>query len=139
MASDDDSSDEIDSMRLSRVQSFKRWFSDNFTNKQHEESIEKRKQSEANGQKFKYMNDVIMMMMKKKYELTTKEQIQRVFDQFDTNGDGKLCKEEMTFVIETLLGMKLQKEEFRVFYDKLDANKDGTICCDEFCAWLSKV
>ena len=59
------------------------------------------------------------------------EELKRVFDRFDANGDGKICITELDNVLRTL-GSAVPPQELRRVMNDLDTDHDGFINLSEF-------
>lgn len=61
-------------------------------------------------------------------------ELQTQFDEFDSNGDGRLDAREFVELIDSL-GATSNAELIRVAFSALDLNGDGYIDFDEFSVW----
>ncbi|KAK3412154.1 calmodulin-like protein 30 [Eucalyptus grandis] len=61
----------------------------------------------------------------------TTEEIRRVFDKYDANGDGKITKEEYKLAIGAL-GQGISDHEATEAFSVMDADKDGFVDFKEF-------
>lgn len=62
---------------------------------------------------------------------STASDLERVFNKFDSNGDGKISSEELAAVLESL-GQPPSEEELRRMMREADTDGDGFISFDEF-------
>lgn len=65
------------------------------------------------------------------------KELESAFQQFDTDGDGRITLEEMKEAVRSLLGEKLKKGELEETMKELDINADGDIDFEEFVMMLS--
>lgn len=144
-----------DSETMTKTQRFTRWLTNNFTNNKHDDAMALRKRNKRGDQEHTYINHVILQMLRRVKDIKTEEQILQVkiflpcptlsfvcgvcqvFQGFDTNGDGVICKKEMRMVVESLLHMQLKDVEFRKFYAKVDTDNNGTVDYKEFVQWIT--
>ncbi|KAL3818618.1 hypothetical protein ACJIZ3_004523 [Penstemon smallii] len=68
--------------------------------------------------------------------LQNTDEIQKVFDRFDANGDGKISAEELGGVIKAL-GSETSPEEVARMMEEIDTDKDGHINVHEFAAFCN--
>ena len=61
-----------------------------------------------------------------------KKELTLAFNKLDTNGDGKLSKEELYSGYQNVMGQKISEEEINKIFDSLDADKSGSIDYSEF-------
>lgn len=64
------------------------------------------------------------------------EKILESFRQCDTNGDGCIDKQELTFFLRALDPSRWTDEQIQVIMNDVDPNHDGSISFDEFAAWV---
>ncbi|KAJ1387857.1 EF-Hand 1, calcium-binding site [Sesbania bispinosa] len=58
-------------------------------------------------------------------------ELKRVFQMFDRNGDGRITKKELTDSLENL-GIFIPDKELTQMIEKIDVNGDGCVDMDEF-------
>ncbi|GAB2288909.1 hypothetical protein Dimus_023214 [Dionaea muscipula] len=63
--------------------------------------------------------------------LATMAEIEKVFNKFDANGDGKISFQELGSLL-TALGAGTSKEEVIAMMKEMDANGDGSVDLKEF-------
>nr|XP_023880949.1 probable calcium-binding protein CML27 [Quercus suber]POE74985.1 putative calcium-binding protein cml27 [Quercus suber] len=63
------------------------------------------------------------------------EEVEKVFNRFDTNGDGKISVTELGAVFSSLGSSFSDEEELRRIMDELDSDHDGFISLTEFAAF----
>ena len=61
-----------------------------------------------------------------------KEHLSKIFKEIDTDGDGKLSKEEITSGYEKFFGKKISPEDVDKILECVDLNKNGYIDYSEF-------
>ncbi|XP_073016699.1 calcium-binding allergen Ole e 8-like [Primulina eburnea] len=66
--------------------------------------------------------------------LQNMDEVRKVFQRFDSNGDGKISKEELSGVLEAL-GSSTSAEEVAKMMAEIDTDKDGHINLEEFAAF----
>ncbi|XP_059632909.1 calmodulin-like protein 3 [Cornus florida] len=66
------------------------------------------------------------------------DQLQRVFQMFDHNGDGRITKEELNDSLEKM-GIFIADTELIQMIEKIDVNGDGCVDIDEFGALYQTV
>ncbi|KAL2332214.1 hypothetical protein Fmac_019795 [Flemingia macrophylla] len=59
------------------------------------------------------------------------QELKRVFQMFDRNGDGRITKQELSESLENL-GILIPEKELSVMIKKIDVNGDGCVDIDEF-------
>lgn len=59
------------------------------------------------------------------------QELKRVFQMFDKNGDGRITKKELSESLEKL-GIVMAEKEVRQMIEKIDANGDGCVDMEEF-------
>lgn len=69
-----------------------------------------------------------------KTPLTQEEEVEQVFNKFDTNGDGKISLTELSAVLN-VLGSATAMEEVASIMSELDVDGDGFIDLNEFKAF----
>lgn len=60
-----------------------------------------------------------------------RNELKRVFEMFDRNGDGRISKEELSDSLENL-GIFIQEKELFNMIEKIDVNGDGCVDIEEF-------
>ncbi|KAK4410818.1 Calcium-binding allergen Ole e 8 [Sesamum angolense] len=68
--------------------------------------------------------------------LQNMEEVKRVFDRFDANGDGKISSDELGGVIKAL-GSETSADEVARMMEEIDTDKDGFISLEEFAVFCS--
>ncbi|KAL0403785.1 UNVERIFIED_CONTAM: Calmodulin-like protein 3 [Sesamum radiatum] len=58
-------------------------------------------------------------------------ELKRVFQMFDRNGDGRITKQELSDSLQNM-GISIPDEELTQMIDKVDVNGDGCVDIDEF-------
>ena len=66
--------------------------------------------------------------------LLDSDEVKKVFNQFDTNGDGKISVTELGNVLKAL-GMEVKPIDLQRVMDELDSDHDGVISLEEFAAF----
>lgn len=64
-------------------------------------------------------------------------EVKKVFDRFDTNGDGKISATELKNVMKAL-GSETSPEEVKQMMEEMDIDKDSYISLEEFAEFCSK-
>jgi len=64
-------------------------------------------------------------------------EVKKVFDRFDKNGDGKISGEELAGVMSAL-GSEPSQEEVTRMMKEMDSDKDGFVSLDDFAEFCSK-
>ncbi|KAM7486935.1 hypothetical protein LguiA_002944 [Lonicera macranthoides] len=59
------------------------------------------------------------------------DELRRVFQMFDQNGDGRITKKELTDSLSNM-GIFIPDEELNQMIEKIDVNNDGCVDIDEF-------
>ncbi|XP_020578035.1 probable calcium-binding protein CML18 [Phalaenopsis equestris] len=59
------------------------------------------------------------------------DEVEKVFNRFDTDGDGKITASELGNVVRAL-GSNVSDEELRSMIEEMDANQDGFVDLGEF-------
>ncbi|XP_046908040.1 calcium-binding protein 2 [Hypomesus transpacificus] len=76
-------------------------------------------------------------MMSETADMLGLKELKSAFQQFDTDGDGKITQDEMKEAVKSLLGEKLKKGELEEILKEMDINGDGDVDFDEFVMMLS--
>ncbi|XP_067117532.1 calcium-binding protein 2 [Osmerus mordax] len=76
-------------------------------------------------------------MMSETVDMLGLKELKSAFQQFDTDGDGKITQDEMKEAVKSLLGEKLKKGELEEILKEMDINGDGDVDFDEFVMMLS--
>ncbi|KAL8133668.1 calmodulin-like protein 3 [Apium graveolens] len=59
------------------------------------------------------------------------DELRKVFEMFDHNGDGRITKQELNQSLENM-GIFIPDQELSQMIEKIDVNKDGCVDIDEF-------
>ncbi|KAK1386811.1 calmodulin-like protein 3 [Heracleum sosnowskyi] len=59
------------------------------------------------------------------------DELRKVFEMFDHNGDGRITKQELNESLEKM-GIFIPDQELSQMIEKIDVNKDGCVDIDEF-------
>ncbi|XP_073152501.1 probable calcium-binding protein CML18 [Henckelia pumila] len=68
----------------------------------------------------------------------TQQQLQKIFNKYDTNGDGKISLSELSAILKSLGSSTAPEEEAARAMSELDLDRDGFIDLDEFKAFHSR-
>ncbi|KAK6155409.1 hypothetical protein DH2020_009657 [Rehmannia glutinosa] len=60
------------------------------------------------------------------------EKYERVFNRFDSNGDGKICPVELRRCVESIGGEMMTEEEAAAAVALMDSDGDGLLCLEDF-------
>ncbi|KAJ3676218.1 hypothetical protein LUZ60_003630 [Juncus effusus] len=63
--------------------------------------------------------------------ISSEEELERVFNKFDSNGDGRICRTEMAAIFESL-GHPIDSDELDRMMEEADADGDGFVSLAEF-------
>ena len=68
------------------------------------------------------------------YEEKKENEVKKVFNRFDLDGNGYIDRDELA-ALSLKLGHNLTEDELNRAVKDLDLNHDGTIDFEEFCRW----
>lgn len=66
------------------------------------------------------------------------DELRRVFQMFDRNGDGRITKKELNDSLENM-GIFIPDKELEQMIEKIDVNRDGCVDIDEFGALYQSI
>lgn len=66
------------------------------------------------------------------------DELRRVFEMFDRNGDGRITKKELNDSLESM-GIFIPDAELTQMIEKIDVNQDGCVDIDEFGALYQNI
>ncbi|XP_076925757.1 calcium-binding allergen Ole e 8-like [Bidens hawaiensis] len=69
---------------------------------------------------------------------TDKEEVTKIFNRFDLNGDGKISKDKLIGILKSL-GSDTSHDEVKRVMAEIDSDSDGFISLDEFVAFCKGV
>ncbi|KAL9998819.1 putative EF-hand domain-containing protein [Helianthus debilis subsp. tardiflorus] len=69
---------------------------------------------------------------------TDKEEVKKIFNRFDTNGDGQISEDELIDILKSL-GSDTSHDEVKRVMAEIDANSDGFISLDEFISFCKGI
>ncbi|KAJ3675399.1 hypothetical protein LUZ60_004441 [Juncus effusus] len=74
---------------------------------------------------------VLSPALQKMAEEQDPEELARVFQMFDRNGDGRITRKELSDSLDNL-GIYIPEDELTMMIEKIDVNKDGCVDIEEF-------
>jgi len=66
-----------------------------------------------------------------------REKMLRIFRQFDINGDGKICRDELGALLKILDPDTFNDAAVDILFNEADCDRDGKLNVEEFVGWLS--